>query len=404
MLLTALGTVLLCSVLIKYACDSFETSSYHLGAHVFRMPPGVRGATLEAIGSSMPELLTTFFLLFLYQDLGGFSAGVATCAGSAVFNAVVIPALCILAVTVKSRAMPQPLPFIRLDRAVILRDGLFFLAAEVALILFLGGTVLSWWMGGLLMLIYGIYFTFLMWQMRPTGAGAVDEPEEQVSHRQVADEQINHEQDPESDQRPRAWWLKLLTQDWNGLFFRDRPYSAASAWTVLTLSVLSLSVSCYFLAEAVMRSAEALGVPGYFTAVILGAAATSVPDTFISVGNALKGDYDDAVANAVGSNIFDICVALGLPLLIYGWIYGDIHMQTVAGLSSADIQPLRIALLGITVLVMALFLWERQEENGTRVGRTQAYGLIALYLIWNITIFIQAAEPAWVTDLLGASS
>ena len=27
----------------------------------------------------------------------------------------------------------------------------------------------------------------------------------------------------------------------------------------------------------------------------------------------MKGDYDDAIANAIGSNIFDICFALGFP-------------------------------------------------------------------------------------------
>eukprot|EP01047_Picozoa_sp_COSAG01_P114438 COSAG01_NODE_43112_length_433_cov_0.772455_1_plen_71_part_01 len=53
-------------------------------------------------------------------------------------------------------------------------------------------------------------------------------------------------------------------------------------------------------------AAEALDVAPYFTAVILGAAASSVPDTIISYKDAMKGDYDDAIANAIGSNIFDI--------------------------------------------------------------------------------------------------
>ena len=30
--------------------------------------------------------------------------------------------------------------------------------------------------------------------------------------------------------------------------------------------------------------------------------------------DAIAGQYDDAVANALGSNIFDICFALGFPL------------------------------------------------------------------------------------------
>ena len=86
---------------IKYACDSFEDASDHLGNVVYKMRPGVRGATIEAIASSLPELFTTSFLLFVYNDLDGYSAGIATCAGSAVFNAAEIPSICILAVTIK---------------------------------------------------------------------------------------------------------------------------------------------------------------------------------------------------------------------------------------------------------------------------------------------------------------
>lgn len=112
-------------------------------------------------------------------------------------------------------------------------------------------------------------------------------------------------------------------------------------------------------------AAEALDVAPYFTAVILGAAASSVPDTIISYKDAMKGDYDDAIANAIGSNIFDIwcacCAiscsslhhsddthansfALGLPLFLYGLIVDEVDM-TGAGEGDKDvseIQSLRI--------------------------------------------------------------
>ena len=82
-LLMSLGMVAGAMYVIKYACDSFEDSSKYLGRTVYKMKPGVRGATIEAIASSLPELFTTTFLLFVYNDMDGFSAGIATCAGSA---------------------------------------------------------------------------------------------------------------------------------------------------------------------------------------------------------------------------------------------------------------------------------------------------------------------------------
>ncbi|HEB79215.1 MAG TPA: hypothetical protein ENI79_01900, partial [Rhodospirillales bacterium] len=82
---TSLLAVVIASMVMMYACNSFDDAASHLGRN---MTAGVRGATINAVGSSMPELLTTFFLLFLFQDQGGFAAGIATTAGSAIFNAV----------------------------------------------------------------------------------------------------------------------------------------------------------------------------------------------------------------------------------------------------------------------------------------------------------------------------
>ena len=69
-------------------------------------------------------------------------------------------------------------------------------------------------------------------------------------------------------------------------------------------------------------------MPIYFVSVVLASAATSVPDTIISYKDAMKGNYDDAVANALGSNIFDVCFALGLPLFLFTLIYGPIEMSS----------------------------------------------------------------------------
>ena len=160
-LLLSLGLVLLSMYIIKFACDSFEDASDYLGTEVYKMGPGVRGATLEAIASSLPELFTTLFLLFVFHDQGGFAAGIATCAGSAVFNVVVIPAVCILAVTIKG-VNGQIVESLLLKRSTIVRDGFFFILAEICLIAFLGMGALTWWMGLVLIGLYGVYFAVLM--------------------------------------------------------------------------------------------------------------------------------------------------------------------------------------------------------------------------------------------------
>ena len=375
MLALALATVVLASVVIMYACDPFEDASGYLGRN---MPPGVQGATINAIASSLPELLTTTFLLFLYHDQDGFSGGVATCAGSAVFNAVIIPALCIMAVMYKGVRQPdgsfKTVEFITLDKWTIMRDGAFFIIAELALIFFLGDSTLTWWMGGGLMFIYLLYFGVLMYQMHVNGG---------------EDEEEEDEDEDEDDDEEKSLIKQILTFDFNQLFFGGADFNNTRAWIVLSSSVAVIAVACWGLSWAVVEAANQLDVPLYFTTVILAAAATSVPDTVISVRDAMDGDYDDAVANAVGSNIFDICVALGLPLMAYGLVYGDIEMASQFG-DAADVQILRWGLLATSVLVIGLFLF------GKKVGKGKAILLFSLYIGWLGFVLWRALQTTGV--------
>jgi cation:H+ antiporter len=341
------------------------------------MAPGIRGATLEAIASSLPELFTTLFLLFVFHDVGGFAAGVATCAGSAVFNAVIIPAVCILAVTIKG-VNGQVVNKLTIRSSTIVRDGIFFILAELLLIFFLGRGELVWWMGLSLMGFYGVYFATLM-----RGMGSEEESQE--------DEQ------EEEEEEQNSMIVSLLTFDFHQLIFKGEDFTARSAWTVLSLATATIAGACYLLSESVMMSAESLDIEPYFTAVIFGAAATSVPDTVLSYKDAMKGDYDDAVANAIGSNIFDVCVALGFPLALYSGLQvldGKSGIITLVGDGEqGGIQSLPIVLVILSVVIVGMFLLAPKEktEEGTIVliGKGHGYGLLGLYACWMGFVLVQ---------------
>ncbi len=358
-LLTSLALITVASVVIMYASDTFESASSYLGRN---MAPGIKGATINAAGSSMPELLTTAVFLFVYPDLDGFSAGVATAAGSAVFNGLIIPALCIFVVIIwgtKKNGVEVKVKYIEVDPRNVLRDGIWLVIAEVMLIVFLGNTTLTWVTGALLLTCYVGYFLHLMVHNR--------------KYRGSGEEGLEAEEEkPEKTSTLRA----LLTFDFNNLFFNGKPYTTGSAWTVLGAAIVVLGAACLLLAEAVIESATALNIPTYFTAVVLAAAATSIPDTVLSVKDARNGLYDDAVSNALGSNIFDIAVSLGLPLLVYSLLYGDVSLTAVTGESAAQVQVLRIVLLWVTVAVISLLLM------GRKAGVGKATIMLLIYAGW----------------------
>lgn len=359
-LFVSLGFITVASIVIMYASNTFESASNYLGRN---FAPGIKGATINAAGSSMPELLTTAVFLFVYEDVGGFSAGVATAAGSAVFNGLIIPAVCIFVVVIwgtKKNGVVTKVTHIEVDGRSVLRDGVWLVIAEVMLIVFLGNTTLTWVTGALLLSSYVGYCGHLIYH-----------------NRKFRLEKKEEENEGKQDGSASKSKLKaILTFDFNTLFFDGRRFTAGSAWTVLAGAVIVLGAACLLLAESVIQVAEALDIPTYFTAVVFAAAATSVPDTVLSVKDARKGNYDDAVSNALGSNIFDIAVSLGLPLLVYSLIYGDVSLTAVAGTSAAQVQILRIVLLWVTVAVISLLLM------GKKAGVGKASVMLLIYVAW----------------------
>ena len=341
-----LGLILIACVGIMYACNLFEQSSDYLGRN---MGPGVKGATINAVGSSLPELFVALLMLFVFEDQGGFTGGIATTAGSAVFNAVVIPGAAILAVT----AWMKMTKSIKIDRAVLIRDGIFVIAAELTLILFLGSSTLTWWMGTTLMGIYLLYFGYLMYQNSQHQAEEEEEDEEDVQMGNFFNDMFSAIRGNDIS------FTGTMQEEHDG-----------RAWAYLGLAVTAVGGFCYLLSEAVIDLAHVWDVPLFITTVLLAAAATSVPDTIISIKDALKGEYEDAVANAIGSNIFDVCFSLGLPLTLYCLVVGPVTLQ-----GGHEIQVLRWVMLAFTVGVLGMFAYGE-------VGKKTGIVMIGMYIGW----------------------
>ena len=64
--------IVISSLVIWRSSNGFEDASSFLGRN---LTDGVKGATINAISSSIPELLTSIFFLLFLKDSEGFSGG-----------------------------------------------------------------------------------------------------------------------------------------------------------------------------------------------------------------------------------------------------------------------------------------------------------------------------------------
>ena len=71
------------------------SSSFDIAANFLtrNMGEGIKGPTINAVASSLPELLISSMFLFFFKDIKGFSAGFATIIGSSAFNIAFIPVI-----------------------------------------------------------------------------------------------------------------------------------------------------------------------------------------------------------------------------------------------------------------------------------------------------------------------
>ncbi len=364
-ILAGLFIIISCIIIWK-ASDGFDVASEYLGRN---LGEGVKGATINAVGSSMPELFTTLLFIFLYHDDQGFASGIGTSAGSAIFNAIIIPAAIILAVSFTLKVS------ITVSKKVILRDGISLLIAELILIYLIQGGVLIWQHGVFLMLLYGVYLIVLFTTMDKNEVETLEEKEP-----------------VEKSQNRLSALLKL---DLETALIGDRPLNALNAWTLLLVSMFVIGAACFLLVHSCELLGSATGIPLYFVSVIIAAAATSVPDTILSIRDAQKGNYDDALSNAIGSNVFDICFALGFPLTLFTLLYDQKIILSEKVMT--DITVLQVLLLILTVVTIIIFL------AGKTMGKLKAYILLILYVLFTGFIVAQSLKSLnaeWTTQIV----
>ena len=104
------------------------------------------------------------------------------------------------------------------------------------------------------------------------------------------------------------------------------------------------------------------------TIIVIG---TSLPELVMTVSASKKGEHDLAVGNIIGTNIFNICIVLGLPTLIFG------------GFTSAAFNIVDT----IVVLLAAImyYLCSRSSKRLTRVEGIMMVMIFAAYYTYILT-------------------
>ena len=97
------------------------------------------------------------------------------------------------------------------------------------------------------------------------------------------------------------------------------PLIKSIIFTVLGIALIVLGSN--LVVNNAASIATVLGVSERLISLTIVALGTSLPELVTSVSATLKKEYEIAIGNVIGSNIFNIGIVLGLPVTIFGGIY-----------------------------------------------------------------------------------
>jgi len=330
-MISSLSLICLSAYLIWKASESFDIASSYLTRN---LNEGIKGPTINAIASSLPELLISFFFLFYIGDLEGFSAGYATIIGSSIFNIAIIPTVSFLVIFYK-----KGIPLFPTDKIIIEQDGFFLIVTEIALLvgLYFGG--ISIYLATILIVIYCVYI-LLVFKKR-----------NKMSLTNTARTSQNNKEDCIEETR---LFKKVININIAGLVLNKSKLNTWKASLILLITLVIISFACKELVTSSEQLSKQLNVNLFFITFFIAAVASSIPDTILSIKDAQNGKYKDAFSNAYGSNIFDICIGIGLPVLTY-LLVNDIDV--ISTTSTNNIIFLSSILLIIFSIPITMIYW-----------------------------------------------
>lgn len=284
-----------------------------------KVPTLIIGLTIVAMGTSLPETAVS-----ISSSIAGMnSLAISNVSGSNLFNLLVVVGLCCI------------LQKVEVDKDTIRRDIPYSLLAAVVLIILgmvgTGGSVLGRIDGAILLGLFA-FFLFLMIRSALKArneAGAAEEDDDEITQTVL---------------------ISIIS-----IVGGAAAIAVGGDWVVDAASTIALK----------------LGMTETMVGLTIVAVGTSLPELVTSFVAARKGEVDMALGNAIGSNVFNILLVLGIASVI----------NPIEFIMSNAIDIL-------AVIVATLVCWAVAAKNKA-LGKIMGAIMVASYFIYMVYVVMR---------------
>jgi len=272
------------------------------------------GATLIAIGTSLPEMATSI----LASGANKPQIALANVVGSNIFNITLILGFVFL---ISKRIEP--------DRDFFAKDSTWAILPIFLFILMIFDGQISRFEGMLLLFLMGAYILFLVNEAQGIISAEIDE-----MHSQIEQE-------------------------------GSQNFSCLTTLLLAFMGLASVLGGAYFVIESATEIARGFGISEWIIGIAMLSLGTSLPELVVSIFAALEGKADMAIGNIIGSNMANTTLVLGGAALVHpltlkptDFLF-DISLMVIASLILVFLTANRLYSkpAGISLLILlALFL------------------------------------------------
>ena len=281
------------------------------------------GLTIVAIGTSLPEI----FITITSATDGHSDLIIGNAIGSCICNFLFVIGIC---------SLVRPVKF---DNRIIKRHLPISMIAML-LLLFLGNTtklgethIIDRWQGIVLLLCTVIYIIYTIYE------------EKKLKDKQMDDEIIK---DVESKEVKSVWMIIV--------FF--------------ILGILGLKFGSDFVVDNSILIAQKLGLSERFIGMTIVAVGTALPEVITGIIAARRNESDLLVGNITGSNIFNLCLLVGLGAIINPLTF------------TTDFNSSIFVLIVVTIYLQFMATLNKNSE----LDRKRGILLIIVYIIYILSM------------------
>ena len=148
---------------------------------------------------------------------------------------------------------------------------------------------------------------------------------------------------------------------------QDEKYMSMKKAILFTiLGIAGIIIGSNLVVENASAIARTMGISESMVALTIVALGTSLPELVTSITATRKGEYDIAIGNVVGSNIFNIGMVIGAPIALFG-----------------GIQQFSINYIDLITMIISAFLLFIFSYNDRKISKFEG----SIFLIMFVTYY-----------------